>query len=429
MLRVSASFLAAIAFGVFIGEDANAETSLYECKGLETRKTLPVLEGHDGAFFRVLIDLRTSHHFPDAAVDLLAEFASVLRRNGTELIYVPMPTKSLTMPAFLPERAETYGFDPELAATIFDDVIDRLSNSGVETVNLREVLLHQGDAPVPFFGADFHWTSDGARAAAKAIAAHIDEVTDFTADDLDRYETIIGERTQLASTLRPIIQGHCLETVPHVADTPSNTTKVSGGDVLDLFGKDTSRVVLAGTSFSAFSSANLDGWLSQYSGLDVANVAVDGGNSYGAILPYILSDEFRDTPPNVLVWENPIYNNLLDRGDRQLRELIFAAAAQCEPMGDGADLQFEKAAFDPSAALEILTQETSREVTVSFEMADGSTFRESIRRSRQSGLTDRFYVPLSSLPEAPSRVQVAVDGEDLTDTQVALCLIDLSDQS
>ena len=75
--------------------------------------------------------------------------------------------------------------------------------------------------------------------------------------------------------------------------------------------------------------ANFEGWLAQYSELEVFNYAITGGNQFGAMLSYVTSDDFRADPPHYLIWENPIYNNLLQYGEQPMRELISAAGATC----------------------------------------------------------------------------------------------------
>ncbi len=48
-------------------------------------------------------------------VDHLATMAKALEKNGTTLIYVPLPTKSQVLPELVPARASLYGFDAGIA--------------------------------------------------------------------------------------------------------------------------------------------------------------------------------------------------------------------------------------------------------------------------------------------------------------------------
>ncbi len=75
-----------------------------------------MIEGKDGMFFRILADLRLQHAFTEQTIDNLAAMAKALEKNGTTLIYVPLPTKSQVLPELVPARAALYGFDANIAA-------------------------------------------------------------------------------------------------------------------------------------------------------------------------------------------------------------------------------------------------------------------------------------------------------------------------
>ena len=93
---LTASALAASAFG---------------CKHLEDNPTLPAVEGKDGFFFRIFADLRMQHPFTDEVTTMMGQLSDALKAHGTTLLYVPIPTKSVTLPTFLPEEATMFGFD------------------------------------------------------------------------------------------------------------------------------------------------------------------------------------------------------------------------------------------------------------------------------------------------------------------------------
>ena len=117
------------------GSDA-APSSAYGCKSLEEIAELQMIEGKDGMFFRILADLRLQHAFTDQTVDHLAAMAKALEKNGTTLIYVPLPTKSQVLPELVPARASLYGFEAGIATEIYDDVVRRLNEKGVAAVDI-----------------------------------------------------------------------------------------------------------------------------------------------------------------------------------------------------------------------------------------------------------------------------------------------------
>ena len=90
--------------------------SAFGCKRLESNPTLPSVEGKDGFFFRIFADLRMQHPFTEEVTTLMGQLSDALKAHGTTLMYVPIPTKSVTLPTFLPEEAALFGFDETIAA-------------------------------------------------------------------------------------------------------------------------------------------------------------------------------------------------------------------------------------------------------------------------------------------------------------------------
>jgi alginate O-acetyltransferase complex protein AlgJ len=75
----------------------------------------------------------------------------------------------------------------------------------------------------------------------------------------------------------------------------------SGG----LFGSSTIPVTLVGTSYSANSLWNFEGALKASLGSDVLNVANQGEGPVVPMREYLAGADFRDTPPELVIWEIP----------------------------------------------------------------------------------------------------------------------------
>jgi alginate biosynthesis protein AlgX len=70
-------------------------------------------------------------------------------------------------------------------------------------------------------------------------------------------------------------------------------------------------VVLVGTSNSnGAMDFNFAGFLEEYLGHEVANLARSGGGYDGAIMDYLASEAFTLNPPTLLIWEVPGYYSL-----------------------------------------------------------------------------------------------------------------------
>lgn len=315
------------------GKPAPAEVSAFGCSGLDAASALPSIEGREGVFYRMLADLRMRHPMEEAVMQQMADLSAALAARGTTLIYVAVPTKSQAMPDYLPQAASDYAFDTDTATLVYHDVVQRLALHGVLAPDILSALAVAAPEAPPFFQADFHWTSNGARLAAGAIAATM-EMQPFFADlPKAEYRTTELEPTMAFSTMRRTLQAFCIDELPRVEANAHLTERIAAPEAgtVDIFagGEGVMQIVLVGTSFSDSPLGNFAGYLSQYSGLDVVNYAVTGGNQFGAMTSYLTSRDFAENPPRFLVWENPIYSNLAQFGPDPLDELIAAAGQTC----------------------------------------------------------------------------------------------------
>jgi len=421
--------------------DAKAELaptpSSFGCTGLETLPELPTLEGKDGVFFRINKNLRMNHSFSDQIVDSIADLAQVLAANGTTLIFVPIPTKSVTMPEHLPPSAALYGFDLEIATEVQLDILRRLSDAGVLTVDARAAMRETPEGELPFFKADFHWSAAGARETARAIAQVIHAQPE--AENLERttFETTEQGLDIAFSGMRRILQRHCTDTLPEAVTMTYETTQnqpldlAAGG--LDLFGDGPANVSIAllGTSFSDSDINNFPGFLAEFAELEVVNYALTGGNQYGAMTSYLTSTEFAEAPPRFLVWENPIYNNLAQFGDLPMRELVAAAGQSCTvalPMQIDATtgtvtVDLSGYALTSSDTVFIDThRNVDTEAKFVFGSSDGLERVKMIERAERLSRTGRFYMPLSGLWDSgATSLRVETKHPFTSDPSVYLC--------
>ena len=427
--------------------------SAFGCSGLETNRELPTIEGKDGVFFRINADLRMNHPFSPEVVEQLATLSRALERRGTTLIYAPIPTKSVSMPSYLPDRARLYGFDLEVATSVHNDVLDRLTQAGVVNVDIRQALLTAEAGQLPFFNSDFHWSAYGANLGAAAIAEVIKQQPIYDALPKTPYKsTQIAEEVAF-SGMRRILQMHCTETLPEPTtltwETVADLGDTSEDFVLDIglgdepldigLGDDAIDIgleedvglpiALVGTSFSDSPINNFPNWIAQHSSLEVVNFAITGGNQFGAITSYLTSTDFQEAPPAFLVWENPIYNNLAQFGDQPLRELIAAASGNCDRTldltisPDGHSLTANIAGLGDAETLFLDSNGSSAlELDYTFLSAGGDQRVKSLRRGERLRQTGRFYMPLTGLwPDGAQDVQITLSAPLGKDPSLSVC--------
>ena len=386
--------------------------SAYGCRNLEQMRSLQALEGKDGFFFRIIAELRMEHPFTDGTMKRLAQFSQVLAEQGTTLIYVPIPSKSIVLNDKLPERAALFGYNDKIAREYYNDIFARFQKHGVTAVDISGALQSADKDFPPFFKTDFHWTAAGARLAAEEIAKAIQSQPEYA--DLGKIETKTVEKgVQVAfSGMRLLLQENCIDSLPQVVTPTYETTALENPEAaLDILGEETaSSVVLIGTSFSDMPVSNFGGFVQEYSKLPVLNYSLTGGNQFGSMISYVTSQEFQEKRPRYLIWENPIYNNLSEYGEAPWAELLAMAYNKCEPLERSAvspDGLTISSKIDPSqwrAGAAILADaglEGPRSVKLKLENANGRTRFANIQRNDRMRATGRFVFPLSPYGNQP----------------------------
>jgi len=161
--------------------------------------------GDDGwIFYRDDLDLITAPGFlqdrewtpVDAAVDMRDQLA----RRGIELLFVPVPAKTMVEPRHLSR------WTAELPAASNSDgaaFLRELREQGVNTVDLTALFarVREGHAPL-YMPRDTHWTPETMAHAAREIAAKARQI--------------------LADGGRELSPGASLETRPHTVDSPGD---------------------------------------------------------------------------------------------------------------------------------------------------------------------------------------------------------------
>jgi len=110
------------------------------------------------------------------AVSAIVSFRDQLARRGIHLLVVPVPGKPSVYPDMLTRRAAAC--DPR-AHGHTREVLKDLAAAGVETIDLLDVFAEARAASRPaedgtwYLARDTHWTNEGARLAAEAVARRI----------------------------------------------------------------------------------------------------------------------------------------------------------------------------------------------------------------------------------------------------------------
>jgi alginate O-acetyltransferase complex protein AlgJ len=249
-------------------------------------------------------ELKINRHAQDNAHAKASEVVALrdaLKARGIQLLVTVVPDKSrvaasqlcgLARPASLAQRAT--------------DWAGQLQAAGVPVLDLSSALQPLGANA--FLRLDTHWSEDGARAAAQAVAAKVAslgiQATPTRSFDIARQAAAPrpGDLVRLAGLdwLAPALQP--AQEWIQASTITEHAQEAEGLD--DLFGDDNlPNVALIGTSFSR--NSNFAGFLQNALKAPVGNFAKDGGEFSGAAHAYFASTAFVQTPPKLVIWEIP----------------------------------------------------------------------------------------------------------------------------
>lgn len=256
-----------------------------------------VVAGRDGWLFTAE-EIRPVPETLARPLDRIAAVRDRLAAVGARLVIVPVPGKL--------DVQMSHG-DPESAARIaglYDRFLQGLGQRGVAVLDARAVLRRQAATGNAFFRTDTHWTPAGAEAVARALAASGLVPTGTTAFAVTTVavDRFTGDLVSFVTSdgLAPL-----LGLPPEIA-TPYTATAETGsaGDI--FAGADAGATLLIGTSYSANPAWSFAEALKLALRHDVLNLAVEGQGPARPMLDYLASDEVRDAPPALVIWEFPV---------------------------------------------------------------------------------------------------------------------------
>jgi len=235
---------------------------------------------------------------------LLRGVRDTLRQHGVELVLAIIPAKARVYPEYIGEQAP---------ASLHDDLYNafhaQARQANIFAPDLFGPLQAAKARGQVFLRTDSHWTPMGAEVAAQQLAEAVARQTLLNGEP----QTFVTENEQQAPykgdltnflPLDPLFSD--LLPKPDLLQKRSTRAAEAGSEGDDaLFADKQIPVALVGTSYSANPNWNFLGALQQALRSDVANYAEDGHGPILPMLKYLQSDEFKNAPPQLLVWEFP----------------------------------------------------------------------------------------------------------------------------
>lgn len=429
--------------GVAIAVQAE-ESQLFSCPHLqdETRRTLvPVTQGKAGWFFRES-DLKSSYQLLLETRDYLARLAKVFAAKGTQLILLPVPPRSLAAPQFLdPSQPMQKEFDPEVVRVAYEDYLTALRDTGIKTVGLLGVM--EGYDPEHdlyfFFRRDHHWTPFGAELAAQQAGELLKTEPAYKPEATAEYATEITETLKIKHTLAQEIQRLCTDKIPPEPYPQHVTTVQEEKGEQALFGDVSAAapLVLLGSSFSAQELFNFAGFLSQETGLEVANYAISAGQLFNAIVSYTSLPEAERLQPDFVLWEALAHYDF-NNNSRLFRQIIPAVQGECSADEAVAvrimrlDGKEKEELFDLQKAKDVtgsgyflflhIDDRSLAKFTLEMEYDDGDGEWFTVDRSEHFNNTGRFFIELTDeISSALTRITMDGLGTVHANLEARLC--------
>lgn len=294
-----------------------------------------IAPGKDSWLFRSEVDLSNDFGIPPALQPQFKRLIQAFAAKHVQVVIAVQPTRGM-MHRDKVRADSAYGFDFARARRNLARFLDQLRAGGALVPDILP-LVDSPPQPDYFFRRDHHWTPTGAQATARIVAEAVQQQPFYAGLTKKDYRTEPSVMVPKDGTMSRALKKICgnnygfqyvrgFQTVP------------AGDDLSALFEEEsTPEVILVGTSNSAnrdddSKNYNFDGYLKEYLGVDILNLALPGAGQEGALLNYLQSADYSpDAPPKMIIWELPASFHLEDPLlYRQLLPAIQGGCAKAE---------------------------------------------------------------------------------------------------
>jgi alginate O-acetyltransferase complex protein AlgJ len=227
-----------------------------------------------------------------------------LARHNVELVLAIIPSKSRLYPEYVGETTPT-----ALRQDLYERFRGVARKAGILAPDLLATLEQAKDNGQVFLRTDTHWTPLGAEAVAGRLGQAVSQAMSLRGTPQQYVTEIEGVDAYKGDLTRFLPLDPLFENLMPAPDqlqkraTRSQDDNAAGDDA--LFADSDVPVVLVGTSYSANDKWNFAGALRQALQRDLVNHAEDGHGPILPMLKYLKSDELKDAPPQLVIWEFP----------------------------------------------------------------------------------------------------------------------------
>ncbi len=230
----------------------------------------------------------------------ISNVAGRFARQNTKLAVVLVPAKVRVYADHLGSQAV-----PSCRHNVYSDTLHYLQGHGIPAVDLLPAMSAEAKNKPLYLKTDTHWTPDGARLAAYQTAETVKGISRLSLDKKD-FTNNSGDAMEHDGDLMRYIPGvSAPDITPDSIKKFVTIAKSEKASDADLFGNATPTTVLVGTSYSANSLWNFEGFLKESLQTDLLNMADEGQGPFTVMEKYLKSQSYKDNPPGLVIWEIP----------------------------------------------------------------------------------------------------------------------------
>lgn len=245
-----------------------------------------------------------SDQFEQENLALIRGVRDTLQQRGVQLVLAIVPAKARLYPEYLGEQTPA-----SLHTDLYNEFHAQARQAGVFAPDLLAPLQEAKARGQVFLRTDTHWTPLGAEVVAQHLAAAVARQTLLNGEP----QQFVTEQRQSAPykgdltnflPLDPLFS-NLLPPPDTLQKRSTRPAQAEGENGNALFADNEIPVALIGTSYSANPNWNFLGALQQALRSDVVNYAEDGHGPLLPMLKYLQTDAFKNSAPQVLIWEFP----------------------------------------------------------------------------------------------------------------------------
>ncbi len=322
-------FLLLTMLSVLVLPACNKADAASLCEALASDKTYQkdgsykkLIEGKDGWIFRTKTDFDGNFKVNSALRDRFTRMKQAFKAKDMDLVVALIPTRGMMHHT----QVDYTQFKADATIASYNKLVAELKDIGIGVGAVDNFKAGQDF----FYKRDHHWQAAGAKILAQKVAESVKQLESYKSIEKKKFITEQEGTVTQKGTFTEFANKVCGSDIQHETVPSYKTFAEDAGGEGDLFGDQKSAdIVLIGTSNSSqvASKANFDGFLKEYIGADVKNLAVSGGGVDTAMLDWLSSADYKAHKPKIVIWEIPVYQNF--KGGPFYRQAIPATYGDC----------------------------------------------------------------------------------------------------